>query len=165
MFGQLLNHIPGGNATGALQKLAIAIIAWGARLEGPDLFNDEPSLEDNVYEKVHRALHDQALTMIRQQNASYREPSGDGFYTPAQQYEKARRGIADTQTPSGTPGLEAEYVFWNMTLSSGVGYSWKDALPVIAANPIIQSTGINRHRWRRVDYSTIPDQSLERVNP
>ena len=39
MFGQLFNYIPGGVPTGALAALATAIIPWGARLEGPDLFN------------------------------------------------------------------------------------------------------------------------------
>ncbi len=167
MHGQLFNQIPGGNATNAVHKLATAMIPWGARLEGADLFNDEASLEDWVYQSVHRDLHTQALTMIWHQNASYREDNGSGgFYTPAQQYEKARLGITDTSTAAGTPGLEAEYVFWNMTPFQGSGHDFKDALPVIAANPVIQTTGTNRHRWRlAAGYVAIGAQSLSRVNP
>jgi hypothetical protein len=167
MFGQLFNQIPGGGANNAIGLLANAIIPWGARLEGPDLFNDEASLEDKVYQRVHRDLHYRALTMIWHQNASYQEPDGHGgYYTPAQQFEKAKRGIADTRTASGTPGLEAEYVFWNMTQSKGPGFDWKDALPVIAANPVIQTWGNERYLWRSaVDRTPIPDQSLSKVNP
>mgnify|MGYP001561677747 CR=1 FL=1 len=167
MFGQLFNFISGGVPTGALAALATAIIPWGARLEGPDLFNDEASLEDKVYQFVHRDQHDKALTMIWHQNDSYAEPDDlGGFYTPAQQFEKAQRGVTDSQTASGTPGLEAEYVFWNMTPSSESGQNWKDALPVIAANPIIQTSGNDRYLWRRAsDAVPIGDQSLSSVNP
>jgi hypothetical protein len=167
MFGQLFNQIPGGNQNDALALLATAIVPWGARLEGSDLFNDEPSLEDKVYQLIHRDQHQKALTMIWHQNASYREPDGQGgHYTPAEQFEKARRGIADTQTPSGTPGLEAEYVFWNLTINSGSAYDYRDALRVIAANPVIQTRGNQRHRWRRAsNYAAIREQSLSRINP
>ena len=73
------------------------------------MFNDEASLEDKVYQFVHRDQHDKALTMIWHQNASYAEPDDlGGFYTPAQQFEKAQRGDTDTQPASGKPGLEAE---------------------------------------------------------
>lgn len=167
IHGLLLNQIPGGNATNALQKHALSIIPWGARLEGPDLFNDEVTLENLVYQKVHRELHAKALTMIWQQNASYAEDDGaGGFYTPAEQFDKAKRGVTDTGTASGKPGLEAEYVFWNMTFDQGSGQDWKDALPVIAANPQIQSTGTHRHRWRRAaNYAALGPQLLRQVNP
>lgn len=167
MFGQLFNQIPGGGANNAIGLLANAIIPWGARLEGPDLFNNEPSLEDKVYQRVHRDLHYRALTMIWHQNASYQEhDEHGGYYTPAQQFLKAKRGIADTRTAAGTPGIEAEYVFWNMTQSKGPGFDWTAALPVIAANPVIQTWGNDRYLWRTADERMpIPDQSLSKVNP
>ncbi len=168
LHGQLFNQIPGGK-TEALTELATAIIPWGARLEGPDLFNNEISLETKVYQVVHRDLSSKALTMIWHQNASYGEPNGlGGYYSPAEQFEKAKLGIDDTHTASGTPGIEAEYVFWNMTQkpSGAPGYGWQDALPVIAANPAIQAKGNDTYLWKKAaDGSPLESQALSQTNP
>ena len=172
LFGQLFNIIPQGNSASAMPGLANDIILWGARLEGPDLFNADigpGGLETNVYENVHRAFNDRALTMIWQQNASYSEPIGTSgnFYTPAQQFDKARSGITDSSTPGGTLGLQAEYMFWNIPTKAPKGpLTFLDALPVIAANPVIQTTPNDHYRWRRAATSTpIADQEITRVNP
>lgn len=188
LHGQLFNQIPGGGIdpmTGlavdslpkALSAHARSVIPWGARLEGPDLFNDEASLEDKVYQVVHRDLREQALTMIWQQNASYSEPHLIdpitkvvlSYYSPLEQFVKAQLGALDMGTASGKPGLESEYVFWNLTVqpaSAKTPYDWKDALKVIAAHPAIQTTGNDRYRWRRAaGGAVIADQSLSKVNP
>ena len=170
LHGQLFNMIPQGNADKAMAGLSNDIIPWGARLEGPDLFNDEQALETNVYENVHRAFHDRAMTMIWHQNASFAEHVGTStaFYSPAQQFIKAQRAINDTSTPSGTRGLEAEYVFWNMTLKAPMGspQTWIDAFPVIASNPTIQAASSDRTLWRRASNGApIGDQTLSKMNP
>ena len=191
LHGLLMNQIPGGGTnplTGAavttnqqsLTAHANSIIPWGSRLEGPDLHNNEDTLETKVYQLVHRDLRNKALTMIWHQNASYKalknplNPSA-GYYNPAEQFVKAQRGVLDTSTASGTPGIEAEYVFWNMTTkklpnttdpSEDPWYYFRDALPVIAANPVIQTSGNDRYLWRRVANGTpIGDQTISRVNP
>jgi|CXWL01.1.fsa_nt_gi hypothetical protein len=53
-----------------------------------------------------------------------------------------------------------------MTQNVGSGQNWKDALPVIAAHPIIQTSGNDRYLWRRSsDGAAIADQALSRANP
>ena len=171
LFGQMFNMIPQGNDTAAMGGLSSDIILWGARLEGSDLFNDEPALEDNVYQNVHRAFNDKAMTMIWQQNASYAEKIGStsNFYTPAQQFIKAQRGVNDTSTPGGMRGLQAEYMFWNMTTDAPLGSPLtfvKDAVPVIAANPTVQTSGNDRYLWRRaINATPIADQTISKTNP
>ncbi len=172
---QLINGIAGSNVPlgQGLADLSTAIIPWGARLAGPDLFNDNTGpngttgLEFSVYQRVHREQHDRALTMIWAQNDTYSEPKpGGGFFTMKQQFEKAKKGAGDSSTAGGHKGLEAEYVFWNMTNPSNGGYGWKDALRVIAQNPTIQTSGNDRNRWRNASSKApIADQTLTRTNP
>lgn len=171
IHGQLMNQIMGGGNQ-ALVELAVAIVPWGARLEGPDLFNantgstGNAGLEFGVYEHVHRKQHELALTMIWAQHDSYSEPKpGGGFFTPLEQFEKGQKAVDDSSTAGGYLGLEAESIFWNMT-QAATGFDFKDALPVIAAHPVIQTQGTDRNRWRFASSGApIPDQSLTRVNP
>lgn len=171
LFMQMFNMIPEGNRTQEMAKLANEIIPWGGGLGGPDLFNHELALENNVYPNVHRAFNAKALTMIWQQNASYAEKIGttQNFYTPAQQFIKAQRGVNDSSTPSGTLGLQAEYMYWNMTTEAPQNspLNFVDhALPVIANNPVVQTSGNDRYLWRRATNGTpILDQSLTKTNP
>jgi hypothetical protein len=171
IHGQLFNQIAGGGGQ-ALADLAVAIIPWGSRLEGPDLFNDNTGLSGNAglefgaYERVHREQHDLALTMIWAQHNSYAEPKpGGGLFSMTAQFEKAQKAVTDASTAGGHLGLEAESVFWNMT-QGGPGFDWKDALPVIAAHPVIQTSGNDRNLWRLQSTGVpIADQALTRVNP
>ena len=174
---QLMNQIPGGSSPQQpLIDLAAAIIPWGARLGGPDLFNDETGasqtggLEFGAYEYVHRGFHNQALTMIWAQNDSFKElkPNGVDYYTMAEQFQKAQKAVTDPSTAGGHLGIESEYVFWNMTTkkTGDPWFDWKNALPVIAANPVIQISGNDRNLWRRQSTgAAIVDQSVTRVNP
>ncbi len=180
--GQNKNRLNASAKNEGLRELANKIIPWGARLGGPDLMNfdtgkiDIPNedygsggLEFGVYDVIHREQHNRALTMIWAQNDSHAEGKpGGGFFTMEDQYKKA-------QSPIGVPvwsptagvqyyGLEAEYVFWNITPKKYAAASgWQDSFRVIANHPTIQTTGNNRNRWRRLDTTVpIPAQWVKR---
>ncbi len=176
----LINFVTGTNSDafggfgGGTEMLAKKVIPWGARLGGPDLFNgDGAGLENGAYQRVHRAQHDRTLTMIWAQHDSFQEKKpGGGLFTLAEQFAKAKKGVGDTTTAGGFAGLEAEYVFWNMTVKGNLrpdaqadGATWKDALKVISENPTIQTTGHNKNRWRLPTLQPIADQVKSRVNP
>lgn len=188
----LINQVIGQNKNSSnepainagLRELANKIIPWGTRLGGPDLFNfdtgptDIPEgnygnsgLEFGVYDAVHREQHNRALTMVWAQNDSHWEqrPAG-GFFSMEDQYKKAQRPIG-TNVWGPTPtvqykGLEAEYIFWNMTPQENPNaFGWADTLRVIAAHPTIQTTVNHRNLWRRAADGTTIDAQWVKKQP
>ena len=176
----LINFVTGTNAPqfggvgGGLAILANKVIPWGARLGGPDLMNgDGRGLEKGAYQRVHREQHNRTLTMIWAQHSSFQEKKlGGGLFTMTEQFAKAKKGVDDFSTAGGFAGLEAEYVFWNMTTKGNLrpdaqanGSTWKDALKVISQNPTIQTVGHNKNRWRLPNFQPIANQVRSRINP
>jgi hypothetical protein len=126
-----MNFLPGNQRL--LVQVAENAAAAGVAMGGPDILPDNSALAERTY-PFYAQFRDRMVLFGSMQNDSYAHLRGDTaagskYWTLGELLDFARTE------------LHVSYVFWNLKTwpRPADSYSWKDALPVIAAQPLLPS--------------------------